>query len=91
MENENLFICKLQDGTVGFREGTTAGEVLGLYPDVKEAYRLTEGHEAEICTAWEQYWEHSRDLDNEPKARELLAAVCRSVFKRAKEQEEKTA
>ena len=30
MENENLYICKLQDDTVGFREGKTAGDVLDV-------------------------------------------------------------
>lgn len=80
-----VFICKLLDGTVGFRVAENSAQVLEYCDDVKEAYRLTESQEREIEAAWAGYWKHSQDLSNEPRAREILAAICRSVFKRAKE------
>lgn len=80
-----VFICKLQNGTVGFREAKNTAEVWRYYPDVEEAYELTESQEREIEAAWAGYWKHSQDLSKEPEARRLLAAICRSVFMRAKE------
>ena len=80
-----VFICRLKDNTVGFRESYSAGEILGRCPDVLEAYELTASQELEVEAAWAAYWEVSQD--NEKRARELLAAVMRSLFQRAKEQE----
>lgn len=82
---ESVFICKLQNDTMGFRVAENSAEVLECCDDVKEAYRLTESQERELEAAWQGYWEHSQDLDKEPEARKILAAICRSVFKRAKE------
>lgn len=79
----NLFICKSTAGTVAFRAGNNAAEVLEYSPDIVEAYQLTEAQAAEVSAAWSQYIKHQST--NEPRARELLAAVMRSLFKRAKE------
>lgn len=81
-----LFICKLAGDTAGFREGQSAEEVRLLYPEVVEAYQLTEAQEAEIVAAWEGYWAHSRDMGNEQQARRVLSAIVRSVYQRAKEE-----
>lgn len=79
-----LFICKLPDGSAGFREGRTAEEIREIYPGISEAYPLTESMEAELVAAWEGYWKHSREGD-EPTARRLLSAIVRNIYKRAKE------
>lgn len=80
-----LFICKLSGSTAGFREGRSAAEVLEMYPDVLEAYPLTEGQERELVAAWHGYFDNSREAGSEPRARELLAAIVRNIYQRAKE------
>lgn len=83
-----VFICKLENGTVGFREGFTTEEVRCL-PGIVGAYRLTESQEREVEAAWRGYWDHSQDWSQEPRARRLLAAIINNIFKRAKEADKK--
>lgn len=80
-----LFICRTDRDAVDIQEAETAEELKARRPDILEAYRLTAAQETELFTAWGCYWDRIRDTDDaEPRARELLAAVVRSVYRRAK-------
>ena len=85
MPDTPVFICKLTNGTVGFCEAENLAKLREFRDDVVEAYKLTASQEREIEAAWKGYWEHSQDLSKEPEARRVLAAICNSVFTRAKE------
>lgn len=84
-----LFICRTKLDTVDIQEARTARELMARRPDILEAYKLTSSQERELSAAWYQYWDaveaEEPTATEVTRARVLLEAIVRNVFKRAKE------